>query len=86
MFRYCSNLTSFSSNLGYLKSGTQMFDGCKLDAESLSYIANNINNLAENGYNIDTEDDWKYEVLGKIETINKSSRGRIDIGHAEGMD
>ena len=81
MFEYCTNLTSFNADLDSLKSGYYMFHDCKLDAESLSYIANNINNLVERGYKIDNEDDWKYEVLGKIKTILNSYRGRIDIGH-----
>ena len=58
-----------------------MFSGCELDAESLSYIANNINNLVENGYDKKIDEHWKYEVLGKIKTIPSSYRGLIDIGH-----
>lgn len=56
-----------------------MFYNCKLDAESLSYIANNINNLVEKGYDRNNAEDWKYNVLGETKTISKTSRGRIDI-------
>jgi hypothetical protein len=58
-----------------------MFKDCEIDTESLKNIANNINDLVENGYKIDNEDDWKYEVLGEIKTITSSYRGRIDIGY-----
>ena len=63
-----------------------MFNECSLDAESLSYIANNINDLVEKGYDKNIDEHWTYEVLGEIETISKSYRGRIDIGHNGGID
>lgn len=79
MFYECENLSSFNSDLGSLKSGYQMFNECKLDAESLRIIANNINDI----FDLDKTnyEHWKYEVLGKYETISSAYRGRIDIGH-----
>lgn len=39
MFRYCSSLEVFDAPLASLKSATNMFNDCKLNAESLMYIA-----------------------------------------------
>lgn len=42
MFNYCYNLESFNSDLSSLTDGTEMFIGCKLDAESLECIADTL--------------------------------------------
>lgn len=46
MFYDCSELTSFTSELPSLTKGGDMFRGCKLDAESLEYIADSINDVS----------------------------------------
>jgi hypothetical protein len=68
-----------------------MFSGCKLDVPSIQKIANNINDILE--LNKDNDDDWTYSYyllyddLTKDDlttiSIEKSARGRIDIGHAD---
>ena len=83
MFRDCSNLTSFLSDLGSLKGGHQMFEGCKLDINSLRNIADTINDITDLDEN--NNNDWKYEVLGKTKTISSTSRGHIDICHADSI-
>lgn len=71
MFYNCTNLTNLKINLSYLETGNQMFNGCKLNKESLEYIANNIREwpaddphpLGIVGYSC-TEDEWA--VIKKI--------------------
>ena len=53
MFHTCSNLTTFTSDLGSLTNGTNMFFGCILDTVSVQNIANTIkdvNGLESNNY------------------------------------
>ena len=45
MFKGCSNLTSFSSDLSNLTNGYNMFYMCSLDAESVMYIADAIKDI-----------------------------------------
>lgn len=45
MFYKCSKLTSFSSDLSSLINGMNMFNGCKIDAESVMYIADTIKDI-----------------------------------------
>ena len=45
MFNYCTNLTTFSSNLSSLTYGANMFGRCKLNAESVMYIADSIKDI-----------------------------------------
>ena len=42
MFGNCHKLTSFTSDLSSLTNGNNMFNGCKLDAESLECIADTL--------------------------------------------
>lgn len=86
MFMLCTNLTSYKSNLSNLKCGWSMFYGCNLNAESLSYIANNINNLAEKGYDRTNDEHWRYDVNGETYNIYGDLRGSIDLGNTEGVD
>lgn len=46
MFCNCSNLTSFTTDLSSLTNGYGMFRGCKLDANSIMYIADSIKDIA----------------------------------------
>jgi hypothetical protein len=46
MFNNCSKLTSFTSDLSSLVDGDNMFRQCKLDAKSVMYIADTINDIA----------------------------------------
>ena len=45
MFMYCTGLESFTSDLSSLITGYQMFAGCKLNPQSIMYIANTIKDL-----------------------------------------
>jgi hypothetical protein len=47
MFYFCSNLTSFKSNLSSLQNGENMFYGCKLDTQSIKNIAETINTVTD---------------------------------------
>jgi hypothetical protein len=49
MFFGCKNLTSFSSDLSSLTHGYQMFEGCKLDAQSVANIVHTLPTLESNG-------------------------------------
>ena len=45
MFYACPNLITFEGDLSSLTNGYEMFDGCKLNAESLDCIADTINDV-----------------------------------------
>ena len=45
MFTNCSALTSFNSDLSSLTLGREMFNRCKIDAESVMYIADTIKDI-----------------------------------------
>ena len=66
MFVDCPKL-QFVSDLSSLKSGLQMFNLCKLDIDSLTHIAETINNLVENGmaYRDDETSPWKYNIANE---------------------
>jgi hypothetical protein len=66
MFVDCPKLR-FASDLGSLKSGLDMFKQCKLDIDSLTHIAETINNLVENGmaYRDNDTSPWKYNIANE---------------------
>lgn len=77
MFSGSDLFTAFNSNLSNLLNGHWMFRDCKLNETSLRNIADTINDVST----LDKNDDehWKYELLGKTETISWGRRGQIDI-------
>jgi len=58
MFMGCSSLTSFMSSLSKLKSGYDMFKGCKLDEDSFRNIAQSLNDIKS--LDICEDSDWSY--------------------------
>ena len=60
MFKNCTNLSSFTSSLPSLYNGNEMFLGCKLDLDSLMYIAYSINNVS--GLKGDEERDMDFRL------------------------
>ena len=50
MFANCSQLTSFSSDLSSLTYGSAMFNGCKLDAQSIANIVHTLPTLETSGF------------------------------------
>lgn len=78
-----TSLTSFRSNLTSLKSGYDLFAGCKLDKESINHIAENINDISSLVKSNDS--DWQLNfTLSNGQQYNliipSNIRGRIDIG------
>ena len=63
MFNHCTSLTSFRGDLKSLKTGYNMFCKCKIDRESLAYIADNIRDVT-------TETDWTYDKWSTTHTTN----------------
>jgi hypothetical protein len=54
MFKNCTSLSEFRGDLKSLKTGYNMFCKCKIDRESLHYIADNIRDVK-------SETDWTYD-------------------------
>ena len=82
MFNGCSSLKTFSSNLGNLKTGRRMFQGCvQLNEESLNDIAENINNLNELNISLNDPMDWTHDSYDGISVIPLEDRGVIDIDY-----
>lgn len=63
MFNHCTSLTYFKGDLKSLKTGYNMFCKCKIDRESLAYIADNIRDVT-------TETDWTYDKWSTTPTTN----------------
>lgn len=79
MFCNCTSLTYFKGDLKSLKTGYNMFCKCKIDRESLAYIADNIRDVT-------TETDWTYDKWSTTPTTNGegettyTEKGEIEEG------
>ena len=84
MFNGCNNLVSFASSLQSLKSGKDMFNGCKLNRDSIISIVDTINDISK----LDKEnvENWTYSFDDNVREIDEQSRGRIDIGHDSSIE
>lgn len=79
MFRHCENLTSFySTSLKSLLTGGQMFEYCRLNADSLNHIAKVIKDIS--GMDKSNADLWKFYYNTGYFTIAESYRGLMTVG------
>jgi hypothetical protein len=79
MFKLCENLTSFySTSLKSLLTGGQMFEYCRLNADSLNHIAKVIKDIS--GMDKSNADLWKFYYNTGYFTIGESYRGLMTVG------